>query len=59
MVYTVRYYAGPYSGERTVNAEDGEEAIEKVKALIRREMSLSMYADGYKIIKEEESDYLD
>lgn len=50
--YTVKYYAGPYSGKRTVNAEDSDEAIAKVRSSIRKDMSLSMYADGYKIVSE-------
>lgn len=48
--FKVEYYAGPYSGTREVYAEDEDEAIEKVRAWVRREMSLSMYSDGYKII---------
>lgn len=48
--YKVRYYAGPYSGTRVVEASDEYEAIAIVKAKIRREMTLPMYADGYKII---------
>lgn len=54
MTYTVRYYAGPYSGNRTVNASDEEEAIEKVRGQIRREMTLPMYSDGYKIVSSSE-----
>ncbi len=52
MTYKVKYYAGTYSGTRTVNAEDSEQAIAKVKAQIRREMTLPMYADGYKVVEE-------
>ena len=57
--YTVKYYAGPYSGKRTVYAEDADEAIAKVRSMIRREMTLPMYSDGYKIASddsEEEED---
>lgn len=54
--YTVKYYAGSYSGTRTVQAEDSEEAIAKVKAWVRKEMSLSMYADGYKVVSENKND---
>lgn len=54
MTYTVKYQAGTYSGTRTVTAEDGEEAIAKVRAWVRREMTLPMYSDSYKIISEEE-----
>lgn len=32
MIYTVRYYAGPYKGTRTVQANDEEEAIAKFAA---------------------------
>jgi len=56
MRYTVKYYAGTYSGTRTVNAEDGEEAIAKVRGWISREMTLPMYSDGYKIIDEEDEE---
>lgn len=49
-IYTVKYQAATYSGRRTVRAEDEEEAISKVKAQIRREMTLPMYSDSYKVI---------
>lgn len=49
--YTVRYQAGTYSGERVVWAEDDEHAIAKVRAQVRREMSLPMYADSYRIVE--------
>lgn len=52
--YTVRYYAGPYKGTRNVQAEDSEEAIAKVRRMIRKDMSMPMYADGYSIV---DSDY--
>ena len=48
--FTISYYAAAYKGERTVEAEDSEHAIAKVRAMIRREMTLSMYADGYKVV---------
>ena len=51
---TVRYQAGPYSGTRRISAEDGEEAIDKVRAKIRKQMTLSMYSDSYRIIDSEE-----
>lgn len=50
MIYTVRYQAGTYSGYRTINANDEEEAIAKVRAKIRREMTLPMYSDSYKVV---------
>lgn len=46
--YRVHYYAGTYSGHRDVEAEDGERAVSLVRARIRREMTLPMYADGYR-----------
>lgn len=52
--YKVKYYAGSYSGIRTVSADDDEEAIAKVKSRIRKDMTLSMYSDGYEIV---DSDY--
>lgn len=54
MVFTVRYQAGPYSGERTVNAEDEEQALAIVRARIRKEMSLSMYSESYRVVGSEE-----
>lgn len=48
--YKVEYYAGSYSGIKEVWADDEDEAIAKVKAWVRREMTLPIYADGYKII---------
>ncbi len=49
MQITIEYYAGPYSGRRTVEAEDGDRAIELVRAWVGRTMSLPMYAEGYKV----------
>lgn len=48
--FTVKYYAGTYSGKRTVNAQDEEQAITKVKSWVRKEMTLPMYSDSYKIV---------
>lgn len=39
-LYTVRYYAGPYSGNRTVKADDEEDAIAIVKGEIRGQMTI-------------------
>jgi hypothetical protein len=50
MIYTIKYQAGTYSGIRTISANDEEEAIAKVRAKVRREMTLPMYSDSYKII---------
>ena len=47
--YTVKYTAGPYSGTRKVHAEDGQEAINKVRDWVRREMTLPMYSDNYRL----------
>lgn len=49
--YKVKYHAGTYSGVREVQAEDEEQAIAKVRAWVRKSMTLSMYSDGYKIIE--------
>lgn len=54
--YTVKYYAGTYEGKRRVQAEDEEEAINKVRSWVRKEMTLSMYSDGYKVISEDDSE---
>jgi hypothetical protein len=54
--YRVRYYAGPYSGTREVEADDSEQAIAIVKGRIRREMTLPAYADGYKVVAHNEGD---
>lgn len=45
--YEVEYYAGGYTGTRTVNAEDREEAKRKVRGWVRQQMTEPMYADGY------------
>ena len=50
MTYKVKYQAGPYSGVRRVNADDAEEAIARVRALVRMQMSLVMYSESYKIL---------
>lgn len=56
MLYTVKYSAATYSGTRKVSADDEEEAIRKVRKMIRSEMTLSMYSDSYKVIAEQEDD---
>jgi hypothetical protein len=48
--FKVKYHAGPYSGTREVYAEDEDQAIAKVRALIRREMTMPMYSDSYRIV---------
>jgi hypothetical protein len=50
MTYTVKYQAGTYSGTRTVQADDEKHAIAKVRAEIRKNMTLSMYSDSYKVL---------
>lgn len=49
--YTVRYQAGPYSGTRTVEADDEEHARAIVKARIRKHMTLPMYSDSYRVVE--------
>jgi len=48
--YTVAYQAGTYAGERTVQAEDSDHAIAIVKAWVRRQMSLPMYYESYRVM---------
>jgi hypothetical protein len=54
MTFVVEFYAGPYAGKETVQAEDEAQAIAIVKARVRKRMSLSMYADGYKVVEARE-----
>lgn len=54
--YTVKYQAGTYSGTRTVTAEDSDEAKDKVKAWVHREMSLPMYYESYRIVNSEDDE---
>ena len=51
MRITVEYFAGTYKGRRTVDAEDEDDAIRQVKGWVRGKMTLSMYADGYKVVR--------
>lgn len=46
--FTVHYYAATYHGRRVVNADDAEDAVRKVRRFVRQNMSLPMYADGYR-----------
>ncbi len=55
-LFRVDYYAGTYEGHRVVGAEDAAEAEAKVRASVRREMTLPMYADGYSAKEIGESD---
>ena len=56
MTYTVRYVAGPYSGTRTVSAEDAEHAVAIVRSHVRREMTLTMYSESYRVVSSDEKD---
>ena len=48
--FTIRYRAGTYSGTRTVWAADETAAIDKVRRAIRKEMTLPMYSDSYRVV---------
>lgn len=48
--YTVRYQAATYTGVRVVWADDEEHAIAMVRSRIRKEMSLPMYYEHYKVV---------
>ena len=54
MKYIVRYVAGPYSGTKTVNAEDEDQAIAIVRSRVRCEMMLPLYSDSYRVVETEE-----
>lgn len=56
MLFKVKYYAGTYNGTKAVSADDEEEAIAKVKAWVGKEMTIPMYADGYKVVDQEDED---
>jgi hypothetical protein len=56
LTYTVRYVAGPYSGTRTVSAEDEEQAVSVVRARVRREMTLPMYSESYRVVSGEDEE---
>lgn len=49
-LYTVRYQVGTYSGTVHIWAEDGEQAIAKCRRNVRRDMTLPMYYESYKIV---------
>ena len=48
--FTIGYRAGTYSGTRTVWAADETAAIDKVRRAIRKEMTLPMYSDSYRVV---------
>ena len=52
----VRYRAGTYSGTRTVWAADETAAIDKVRRAIRKEMTLPMYSDSYRVVDGSDDD---
>lgn len=53
MTYCVKYQAGTYSGVKMVHdCEDRQEAIDKVKAWVRKQMTIPMYSETYKIVDE-------
>jgi hypothetical protein len=56
MKYSIRYHAATYTGIRIVYADDPDEAIAKTRAAIRKQMTLPMYSDSYRIVSEEEED---
>lgn len=56
MYFTVKYQAGSYSGTRRVSADDEDEAIAKVRSWVRKEMTLPMYSDSYRIVDQEDDD---
>ena len=48
--FTVEYQAATYQGRRTVWATDEEAAIAKIQRQIRREMTLPMYYEHYRVV---------
>ena len=55
-IYKIQYQAGPYKGTIEVIADDGEIAMRIAKRKIRKQMSLPMYSESYKIISREPLD---
>jgi hypothetical protein len=51
MTYEVRYQIGTYSGVVTVNASDDDQAIAIAKSRVRRESSLTLAYESYKVIR--------
>ena len=51
--YIVRYSAGTYTGTRAVHADDEEDAIRLVRAWVRRQMTLPMYSESYRVVDRE------
>lgn len=50
MQITVKYVAGSYVGERTVEAVDGTDAKCQVRAWVHRNITLAMYSEGYRVV---------
>lgn len=50
--YKIAYQYGTYAGEEIVEADDGEEAIEKMWRRLRKHMSLPMAYQAAKIIEQ-------
>ena len=48
--FKVKYQAGTYSGTKVVSADDGDHAIAIVRAWVRKQMTIPMYSDSYKIV---------
>lgn len=53
ILYTVAYHAATYSGTKQVWAADADHAVAKVRAWVRKEMSLPMYSDSYRVVGSE------
>lgn len=48
--YTIEYQYGPYSGTRTVWADDEDEAIAKMWRILSKDMTLPMAYKSAKVI---------
>lgn len=56
---TVRYQAGPYSGEihiASTEDEDDEEILARARHRIRKQMTLPMYYESYEIVSRGEEE---
>jgi len=51
MTYEVRYQVGGYSGTRTVNANDADQAIAKVRAWASENCSLTPRYESFKVMR--------
>jgi len=59
VTYTVKWYSGDYSGTRTVNAEDTNEALRKVKAWVSAQRFMGLRAEGYRVVDAGDDDDCD